>query len=368
LVGSRPSPEDLLRRIQTEELRAGRGRLKVFLGYASRVGKSYRMLDEGRRRRMRGEDVVVAATQFQSAPEIEALLASSECIPMLQVRHDGRDYQVLDLPAIFRRHPQVCVIDELAYNNPPGSRNAARWQDVLEILANGISVTTAVNLQHIAEYQERVERITGKHREQTVPESFLRTADDIEVVDAALDSLRERGVAPDELRKISELRDFALLLAADVVDQQLRAYLDAHDIHPVWGAHECILVCLTPRSEARSMLESGRRNADRFHGRLLAVYVRQPHLAAKDHAVVDAHLKLAESMGAEVCRLEGTDFVRVLLDFARAQGVTQLFVGHTGEPRGWLARFRRGPLERLIDAAADMDVRIFPHGGDHDPG
>jgi two-component system sensor histidine kinase KdpD len=322
------------------------------------------MLDEGRRRKMRGEDVVVAASQSQSGPEIDSLLASLEIVAPIIVRDDGRDYRVLDLPALFRRRPQVCLVDELAYRNPPGSRNAERWQDIEELLAAGIGVITAVNIQHIAEHRDRIGRITGKQPADTVPEAFVRAADDIEVVDAAPESLRERGGAAGEFGKLAELRETALLLAADVVDQQLRAYLDAHGIRQAWGVHERILVCLTPRSNARAMLESGRRNAQRFHGNLLAVYVRQPGAAPQDYAAVERHLELARSMGAEVHRLESDDFAASILAFAREQGITQLFVGHSGAVRRWLGGFRRGPLDRLIDEAADMDLRIFPHGGE----
>jgi len=163
----RPSPEELLRRVQAEERRQRRGRLKVFLGYASRVGKSFRMLDEGRRRKERGEDVLVAAIQQPLTPDLEALLRKLECIPTFTEAHGGRQYEVLDVAAIFRRHPQVCLVDELAHDNPPGSRNPKRWRDVEDILEQGIAVITAVNLQHIEEQQDAVERITGKRARQT---------------------------------------------------------------------------------------------------------------------------------------------------------------------------------------------------------
>ena len=361
LVEHRPTPDELLRRVQAEERRQRRGRLKVFLGYAPRVGKSYRMLDEGRRRKMRGADVVVAATQSQPDPEIAHLLAALESVPLVSVNHGGQTYGVLDIPAIFRRQPGVCLVDELAYDNPPGSRNPHRWQDVEELLENGIRVITAVNLQHIAEQQDAVQRITGRRAVQSVPQAFLHEADEIELVDAALDSLAARGAGPEELRRFAELRELALLLAADVVDRQLRVYLDAHGIRQAWGAHERILVCLTPRSNARRMLESGRRNAQRFHGELLAAWVRQPGADARARAAIEEHLQLAQSLGAEVHILEGADFIAAILDFARSRGVTQIFLGHSLQ-EGWLSRLRGSPLDRLIEGATDMDVRIFPHG------
>src|SRR5579864_7370254 len=254
----RPSPEELLRRVEAEEQQASRGRLKVFLGYASRVGKSFRMLDEGRRRKERGQDVVIGAIQPKNTPDIEALLSLFEIISL------GPDGE-MDLPAIIRRHPQVCLVDGLAYDNPPGSRHEKRWQDVEELLDYGISVVTAVNLQHIAEKQDDVERITGKRARYSIPAAFLHKADEIELVDAPTESLMERGREPGtDAQRLGQLRELALLLAADVVEHELTEYLDAHGLRMRFGTQERILVAITPRSDARRMLESGRRNADRF--------------------------------------------------------------------------------------------------------
>jgi len=357
----RPDPEELLRRVQADERRQRRGRLKVFLGYAPRVGKSFRMLDEGRRRKLRCEDVVVAVVQSPITTEIQGLLAQLETVPTITEKHAGQTYEVIDLAALFRRHPSVCVIDELAYTNPPGSRNPQRWQDVGELLDRGIAVITAVNVQHIREQQDAVERITGRRAVNSVPEEFLREAEEIEVVDAPPEALMGRttqGTMPDA-RKLAELRELALLLAADVVDRQLQVYLDSHGVTARWGTQERILVCLTPRSNAVAMLQSGKRNTLRFHGVLLATYVEQANLSPQDKQRLDSHLAMARDLGAEVHCLKGSDFVEVILEFAREQRITQLFLGHTGrEPRFW---FARSPIERLIDAAEDFDVRLFPH-------
>ena len=361
-IDKRPSPEELLRRVQAEERRARRGRLKVFLGYASRVGKSFRMLDEGRRRKERGEDVVVAAIQFPLTPDLEALMATLEFIPTLKEVYAGNEYEVLNVAAIFRRHPRVCLVDELAYDNPPGTRNPKRWQDVDNILDQGTSVITAVNLQHIEEHQDAVERITGKRARQTVPERFLRSADEIVLVDAAVDDMMQRAGtrALVDLRRLSELRELALLLAADVIDGQLENYLRSHGVELRWGSQERILVCVTPRSDAGAMLRSGRRNANRFHGNLLVCYVRQSGLGAKDQATMDANLALALELEADVHVLEGADPIAAIIRFAREQRVTQIFVGHSAPDR-WKELWSLSPVDRLIRAATDIDVRIFPH-------
>ena len=218
-----------------------------------------------------------------------------------------------------------------------------------EILQHGIAVITAVNIQHIREQQDAVQAITGKRAAQSIPAKFLHEADEIEVVDAAPDG------SMGDARSLAELRELALLLAADVVDHQLQEYLDAHGVSAHWGTQERILVCLTPRSNAVPMLESGQRNARRFHGALLVAYVAQAGLNADDQARLHANLKLAQEIGAEVHCLSGGDFVDTLLEFAGEQRITQLFLGHSQR--------ERSPIERLIDAAEDFDVRLFPHGG-----
>jgi two-component system sensor histidine kinase KdpD len=320
------------------------------------------MFDEGRRRKKRGQDVVVAAVQGEITPEISSMLALFEQVPPILEHHAGKEYYVIDLAALFRRHPGVCLIDGLAYDNPPGSRNPERWQDVSELLDRGISVITAVNLQHIREKQAEVERITGKRAANSVPEEFLLEADEIEVVDAPPDALIGRsndGSMPDP-RRLAELRELALLLAADVVDRQLQGYLDCHGIAARWGAQERILVCLTARSNAEQMLRSGQRNALRFHGALLAACVEQDDLRPEDKDRLARHLALARELGAEVHSLHGENFVDTILNFARQQRITQLFLGHSGRPkRLW---FSRNPVDRFIDAAEDFDVRLFPHG------
>ena len=340
----RRDPEKILAEITRQEKRNKPGRLKIFLGYASGVGKSPKMFEEGRRRKRRGEDVVVGAIQPQSSPEIEALLASYENIPTLKVA--GKD--VLDTEKILRRKPQVVLIDGLAYDNPPGSRLAHRWQEIEELLQAGISVITSINLQYIEEMQEEVACITGKRPAETVPLEFLKRADDIEIVDA-----------PAQDDKMSRLREMALLVAAEVVESELRTYLEAHQIVENWGIQERILVGITPRSGARPILESGRRNADRFHGELLVAYVRQADLSPEDQDALDRNLEIARDLNASIHVLEGHDPVKALIEFARQNGITQIFIGHS-QRRGWWQQLRGNPVDRLIDLAEGMDVRVFP--------
>lgn len=355
----KPSPEELLRRVEAEAHHERRGRLKVFLGYAAGVGKSFRMLDEGRRRKVRGQDVVVAAIQPSQDDAVNEVLQNLEVIPL----RDG----ALDGDAIRRRRPTVCLIDGLAYSNPPGSRHEQRWQDVEDLLAAGISVITTINVQYIAEKQARVEAIRAKKVAASVPQSFLLQADDIEVVDAPPEYCVERSghldIPADVLaRQLSELREIALVFAAEVVDAQLAEYLKRHGIEQSYGAHERILVCITPRSNAALMIGRARRQADRFHGDLFVAYVEQPELSPEDRAMLEQNVETARAANANLVILNGEDVVASILRFAAQEGITQIFVGHSLRTGFW-QRMRPNPVERLILESHGIDVRVFPQGG-----
>lgn len=339
----RPSPEELLRRVQAEEDFERRGRLKIFLGYASGMGVSYRMLDEGRRRMQRGQDVVVGAIQASRDEAVAGLLQNLEVLPMLP---SG----ALDVAAIRRRRPALCLIDGLAFRNTAGSRNEHRWQDAEELLDLGISILTTINLEYISERQERVAAILGKQVDESVPEGFLMRADDIEVVDS-----------PTLDPELSELREIALVLAAEVVDAQLVEYLKRHGLDQTYGTHERILVCITPRSNAALMIDRGRRQADRFHGDLLVVFVEQPALSDADRATLERNLDAARQVDAKVEVLQGEDAVDTILRFARREAITQIFVGHS-QRAGFWHRLRPNPVERLILESGGIDVRVFPQG------
>jgi len=333
-------------RLDAEPAGGARGRLKVFLGYSSGVGKSFRMFDEARRRKERGQDVVVGALQPEVQPEIKPLLDSLEIVPTLDVH----GVPVIDVPTILRRHPQVCIIDGLAYDNPWG-RHRHRWQDVEELLSAGITVVASVNLQHIDDQRQAVEKLTGQKVTETIPRDFLNTADEIVVVDAPTEG------APPEL---SELRQMALVLSADVIDAGLQRYLQAHEIEPGWRPHERFLVCLTPRANADRMIASARQSAARFHCDVVAVSVKRPNLSGEEQNAMDENLARARATGAHVDVLEGDDPVETIVQYARTHGVTQIFVGHSMK-KDWRTRLWGSPVSRLIRAAEGMDVRVFPH-------
>lgn len=343
-------PEALLRQVEAAERAAHRGQLKIFLGYASGVGKSFKLIDEGRRRRQRGEDVVVVAMQTDVAPGVAQAMRMLPVIPT----HDVRGVPMIDVAAVIARRPQVCLVDGLAYDNPPGSRHAKRFEDVDELLDAGISVLTSINLEYIAEQQEFVQHVLGRTRRDTVPQAFIDSADEVVVVDAPPDA--DTGI---EEQQRLQLRQRALLLTADVVDRQLESYLRLHGIQSAWGTQERILVAMTPRANATRMLASGRRNVDRFHGELFAIYVMQENLTDEDRMALERNVTLARAQQAHVETLTGRDPVKTILEYARAHGITQIFVGHNLR-RSWRSRLGGTPLDQLIRDAEGIDVRVFP--------
>lgn len=324
-----------------------RGRLKVFLGYASGVGKSYRMFDEGRRRKERGQDVVVGALQPNVPAELQALLGALDVVPTLDVA----GVPVMDVPAIKQRHPQVCLVDGLAYDNPPGSRNAHRWEDVQELLAAGINVVGSVNLQYIDDQREAAEKLSGKRVTQTIPREFLNTADEMVIVDVPTKAAATR---------LAGLREMALVLSADVIDAGLRRYLHSHGIEQAPRTHERFLVCLTARANTERMLSTAHRNAARFHCDVLVVYVRQPKSSEAERKALEEGLARARAEGAQVDVIEGQDPVQSIVRYAHSHGVTQIFVGHSAK-QDLGTRMFGSPVSRLVRMAQGIDVRVFPH-------
>jgi two-component system, OmpR family, sensor histidine kinase KdpD len=360
----RPDPDQLLRQIQAEEAHEKKGRLKVFLGYASGVGKSFRMLDEGRRRKERGQEVVIGALQRKRDPALAHLIEFFEVIPPLCFEQGS---EAIDVPTLVKRHPQVCLIDGLAQDNPKQCRNPKRYQDALELLRAGITVITSVNLQYIEELREQVERITGKKVTETVPKSFILAADEIEVVDMPAEQVLERigrqpneQAAAEERRRLSELREIALLLAAEVVDHQLASYLKIHGIEQTLVTQERILVSMTARADFRTMIAVGAHIARRFHGEMHVVYVQQTSLDPDDKARLDAQLAFARESGAIVEVLAAEDPMDAILRYARAHGITQIFIGHSLR-QNWWNRLFGTPVDYLIRNAEGIDVCIFPH-------
>ncbi|MCQ4040444.1 ATP-binding protein [Streptantibioticus rubrisoli] len=354
------------------------GELKVFLGAAPGVGKTYRMLDEGRRRAGRGRDVVVALAECHHRPHTEAMLDGLEILPRAQRTYHGADFTELDLAAVLERRPEVALIDEMAHTNVPGGRNAKRWQDIEELLAAGIDVVTTVNVQHLESLNDVVQKITGVPQRETVPDEVVRRAAQIELVDIPAEGLRRRmahgNIYPPEkidaalshyfrVGNLTALRELALLWVAGRVDEALQKYRYEHRIGKVWETRERVVVALTGGSEGETLIRRAARIAARSSGGdLLAVHVvRSNGLTDSSPAALAAQRQLVESLGGSFHSVVGDHVPTALLEFARAENATQLVVGTSRRSRLRRMLAERGVGETTVASSGDIDVHMVTH-------
>ncbi|MEU6233753.1 sensor histidine kinase KdpD [Kitasatospora sp. NPDC047058] len=355
-----------------------RGRLRVYLGSAPGVGKTYRMLDEARRRRQRGADVVVGWIECHGRRHTESMLTGLEILPRAQRAYRGTDFEEMDLDTVIARKPAVVLVDELAHTNIPGGRHAKRWQDVEELLDAGIDVITTVNVQHLESLNDVVQKITGIPQRETVPDEVVRRADQIELVDMAPQALRRRMAHGNVYRaekvdaalshyfrvgNLTALRELALLWVAGRVDEGLRDYRASHDIDRVWETRERVVVALTGGPEGETLIRRAARISDRTAGGdLLAVHVtRSDGLAGASSGALAQQRQLVETLGGSYHVVVGDDIPTALLAFARAHDATQLVLGTSR--RGRLNRFLTGPGngQTIVDASEDIDVHMVTH-------
>ncbi|MGW0835586.1 ATP-binding protein [Streptomyces prunicolor] len=357
-----------------------RGRLKVYLGAAPGVGKTYRMLDEARRRAARGADVVVGFAECHGRPRTEAMLDGLEVVARAQCAYRGGEFEEMDLAAVLERRPEVAVVDEFAHSNVPGGvRNAKRWQDIDVLLAAGIDVVTAVNVQHLASLKDVVEKITGVPQHETVPDDVVRRAQQIELIDMPPEGLRRRMAhgniyTPEKIDaalanyfrpgNLTALRQLALLWVADRVDEALHTYRAEHAIGGVWETRERVVVALTGGPEGDTLIRRAARIADRSAGGdLLAVHVaRSDGLAAGvSHASLARQRRLVEDLGGSYHSVVGDGVATALVEFARTENATQLVLGTSR--RGRLERFLTGPGtgETVTELSGDIDVHRVTH-------
>ncbi|WP_435864794.1 ATP-binding protein [Streptomyces umbrinus] len=363
------------------DVRPGRpGRLKVYLGAAPGVGKTYRMLDEARRRAARGVDVVVGFVECHGRPGTEGMLDGLEVVERASGAYRGGEFEEMDLAAVLARRPQVAIVDEFAHSNVPGvGRNPKRRQDIEELLAAGIDVVTALNIQHLESLNDVVEKITRVPQHETVPDEVVRRAHQIELVDIPPEGLRRRMAhgniyAPEKVDaaladyfrpgNLTALRQLALLWVADRVDEALQSYRSEHDIGGVWETRERVVVALTGGPEGDTLIRRAARVADRSAGGdLLAVHVtRSDGLAAgASHASLARQRRLIEDLGGSYHSVIGDDVAAALVEFARAENATQLVLGTSR--RGRLERFAtgRGTGETVVELSADIDIHMVTH-------
>jgi two-component system, OmpR family, sensor histidine kinase KdpD len=354
------------------------GQLRVYLGAAPGVGKTYKMLEEGHRRKERGTDVVVGFVETHGRKHTGALCQGLEVIARQTITYRGAEFTEMDLDAILARHPEVVLVDELAHTNVPGSRNAKRWQDIQVLLEAGITVLSNVNIQHLESINDVVRQITGVPQRETVPDEVVRRADQIELVDMTPEALRRRMAhgniyKPDRIDaalgnyfrigNLTALRELALLWVADKVDEQLDRYRAAHHIQATWETRERVVVALTGGPEGDTLVRRAARIAARTKGAdLLAVHVaRSDGLSSgADPANLARQRALLESLGGTYHQVVGNDVPAALLDFARGVNATQLVLG--ASRRGRLAQiFSRGVGVTTTAESGTIDVHLVTH-------
>ncbi|MBX3015393.1 MAG: sensor histidine kinase KdpD [Caldilineaceae bacterium] len=376
----RPDPDQLLAGLQAEAAAQERGNLKIFLGYAAGVGKSYAMLEAAHQRQAAGIDVVVGYIETHGRAETEALVTELEVIPPLQVAYHGLWLAELDVDALLARRPQLALVDELAHTNavsdqgPP--RHPKRYQDIEELLAAGIDVYTAMNIQHLESLNDVVAQITGIVVRETIPDRVFDTAHEIELVDLPplelISRLQEGKVyvpqqAAQAIQKffrqgnLTALRELALRRAAERVDDQMRAYMQTRAILGPWSAAERLLIGISPSPLSERLVRAGRRLADELNAEWFALYVETPDAAAYSPAQRDRvahHLQLAESLGAKIQTLPGHDVVAALLAYARRHNITKIMAGKPLYPR-WREWLHTSIVDRLIRQSGPIDVYVI---------
>lgn len=380
----RPNPDELLTHVQAEEARQGRGKLKVFLGYAAGVGKTYAMLEAAHQRQTEGVDVVIGYIETHGRSETEALVSYFEVIPRQQIAYHGTVLPEMDVDAILARRPQLVLVDELAHTNAPGSRHPKRYLDVEELIAAGISVYTTMNIQHLESLNDVVAQITGVTMHEKVPDRILDKADEVEVVDLPppelLQRLREGKVyVPEQaaraieqffrLGNLTALRELALRRTAERVDEQMRRYMQTRAISGPWPAGERLLVCIGSSPLSERLVRATRRLADQLKAEWFAIHVETLHDSHASQANADrivSALRLAEELGAKAITLPGQNVADTILAYARQHNITKIVAGKPLHPP-WRERLRGSIVDRLIQLSGNIDIYVISAGAESSP-
>ncbi len=374
----RPTPDEWLDKIQQEEAKQQRGRLKIFFGSCAGVGKTFAMLLAAGAQRQQGTDLIVGIVETHGRSETTALLEGLEVLPLKQIEYRGRQLPEFDLDAALTRHPALILIDELAHSNVAGSRHPKRWQDVEELLTAGIDVYTTVNVQHLESLNDIVGQITGIRVWETVPDKVFEMADEVILVDLPPDELLQRlqqgkVYLPQQAERAVQnffrkgnliaLRELALRRTADRVDAQMRDYRADQSIHQVWQAKERLMVCIGPYAGGDKLVRSAARLATVLRGDWLAVYVETPalqRLSASRRESILKTLKLAQELGAETTTLAGAELAPTLISYAHCRNVTKLVIGRTKHP-WWSKIWRTRLADELANRSPDIDVYMVSH-------
>jgi two-component system sensor histidine kinase KdpD len=373
---TRPDPDELLAQVQAEEQQKKRGRLKIFLGYAAGVGKTYAMLEAAHQRKREAVDVVVGYVETHGRAETDLQLRDLEIIPRLLVDYHNVQLPEMDIDGVLLRNPRLVLVDELAHTNAPGSRHARRFQDVQELLERGIDVYTTLNIQHIESLNDVVAQITGTKVRETIPDSVIDAVADIELIDLPPDELIHRlqegkVYIPDQAQRaiqqffrkgnLTALRELTMRRAAERVDDQMRAYMRTRSIPGPWPAGERLLVCISPGALGERLIRTARRLADELNAEWFALYVETPAQARDSQQQRDqvAHaLRLAEELGAKTTSTPGQSVAESVMEFAHRHNVTKLIAGKPIHSR-WIEFLRGSLVDQLIRLSGSIDVYVI---------
>ncbi len=373
-MSTRPDPDVLLKQVQAEEAR--RGKLKIFLGYAAGVGKTFAMLEAAHQRKRENVDVVVGYIETHKRAETEAMLADLEVLPRASIDYRGIKLTEMDVDTVLQRHPALVLVDEMAHTNAPGTRHAKRYQDVEEILDAGIDVYTTLNIQHLESLNNVVAQVTGVIVRETIPDRVIDEASEIEVIDLPPDELLVRlkegkVYIPDQAARaiqeffrkgnLTALREMSLRRAAERVDDQMRSYMRTRAIPGVWPATERLLVCISPSPYTEKVVRTGRRLADELKADWFVVYVEvasKPELNPANRARIDQMLRLAESLGAKARTIEGRSIPEAVFAYARKHNITKIVVGKPLRPR-WREWLSGSVVEQLVYASGEIDIYVI---------
>ncbi|WP_243383551.1 sensor histidine kinase [Geothrix alkalitolerans] len=373
----RPDPDALLRKVQAEEARENRAKLKIFFGAAPGVGKTYAMLSEARERRAEGADLVIGVVETHGRSETAALTEGLEMLPRKELAYAGQFFPEFDLDAALARRPALILVDELAHTNVMGSRHAKRWQDVMELLDAGIDVYTTMNVQHLESIKDVIAQITGVTVRENVPDTVMERADEVELVDLApedlLVRLKEGKVyLPEQARHAREhffrkgnllaLRELALRHTAESVDAQMRRYMESEGIRKTWAAGDRLLVCVGPDGLSQRLIRATRRMAGSLGASWMALYIESPRhfkFSEEERNRVEENLRLAEKLGGETVVIEGGGRMdEDILAFAQDRNITKIVVGKPSRPR-WLDAFAGSPVDDLIRHSGNIDIYVI---------
>ncbi len=371
----RPDPDVLLAQINEEEQQQNRGKLKIFLGYVAGVGKTFAMLEAAHQRKEEDVDLVVGYIETHGRKETEAKLEGLEVIPRRRIDYRGANLTEMDIDAVVERRPQLVLVDELAHSNAPGSRHPKRYMDVEELLNAGIDVYTTVNIQHLESLKDVVQQITGVVVHETVPDSLVDKANEIELVDLPTDELMQRlregkVYIPDQaalalekfFRKgnLTALRELSMRRAAERVDSQMLNYMQSRAIPGPWPARDHILVCLSSHPMGERLVRTGRRLADDLNAEWFVIFVETPghlRMPPENRQRMRGNLRLAEELGATVVNVPGENVAEAVIEFAREHNITKIVAGKPLRPR-WFEVLRGTVIDQIIRESGKIDVYV----------